>query len=147
MAQQCREFARLAVVNGDTLVWLAHAQGAAGGLLYQPFLTSNTVPLYATASGKAWLATLKTEQAVENVLRNGGFEDADRYGPNAIRSIETLGELTLTAGGVRAAVNGPSPGPALQWPFAPRRDGDRNGELAVQRTNVGKTPPGMEPMA
>ena len=26
--------------------------------MYQPSLTTNTVPLYATASGKAWLATL-----------------------------------------------------------------------------------------
>jgi len=53
LAVQCREFARLAVVDGDSLVWVAHAQGATGGLLYQPSLASNTVPLYATASGKA----------------------------------------------------------------------------------------------
>jgi DNA-binding IclR family transcriptional regulator len=98
LAKQCHEFARLAVVDGHTLVWVAHAQGASGGLMYQPSLTTNTVPLYATASGKAWLATLGADQAVQNVMRNGGFRNADRYGPNVIRSIEPLlRELKATA--------------------------------------------------
>src|SRR5512143_1551172 len=57
LARSCHEFARLAVVDGYSLVWVAHAQGASAGLMYQPSLTSNTVPLFATASGKAWLAT------------------------------------------------------------------------------------------
>jgi IclR family transcriptional regulator, acetate operon repressor len=90
LARQSREFARLAVVDGDSLVWVAHAQGATGGLVYHPSLTSNTVPLYATASGKAWLATLKSDDAVQKIVRGGSFTDADRYGPNVIRSIETL---------------------------------------------------------
>src|SRR6516225_7448874 len=58
LAAHSREFVRLAVVDTDALVWVAHAQGNKGGLMYQPSLASNTVPLYATASGKAWLATL-----------------------------------------------------------------------------------------
>src|SRR6478752_6061597 len=89
-ADECGEFARLAVVDGDGLVWLAHAQGASGGLVYQPAETTGTVPLFATASGKAWLASLATDHAIRNVLRNGGFDDVDKYGPNAIRSIEAL---------------------------------------------------------
>lgn len=98
LAKECREFARLAVVDGCSLVWVAHAQGASGGLMYQPSLTTNTVPLYATASGKAWLATLPTDQAVENVMKNGGFDRAGNYGPNAVRSIESfLKELRATA--------------------------------------------------
>jgi IclR family acetate operon transcriptional repressor len=90
LARQSREFARLAVVDGDSLVWVAHAQGATGGLVYHPSLTSNTVPLYATASGKAWLATLKSDGAVQKIVRGGSFKDADRYGPNVIRSVEAL---------------------------------------------------------
>src|SRR4029453_9910089 len=89
-AAECGEFGRLAVVDGDSLVWLAHAQGASGGLVYQPAETTGTVPLFATATGKAWLATLRSEDAVHYVLKNGGFEHADGYGPNAIRSIEAL---------------------------------------------------------
>jgi IclR family transcriptional regulator, acetate operon repressor len=89
-AHECQEFARLAVVDGPTLVWVAHAQGASGGLVYQPSLTSNTVPLFATASGKAWLATLSTDQAMHLVMKNGGLKDADRYGPNVVHSVEAL---------------------------------------------------------
>src|SRR5215471_16275153 len=66
-ARDCREFARLAVVDGNSLVWIAHAQGATGGLLYQPAETMGTVPLFPTASGKAWLATLPPNDAVQHV--------------------------------------------------------------------------------
>ena len=90
LARQSREFVRLAVVDRDSLVWVAHAQGAAGGLVYQPSLTTNTVPLHATASGKAWLATLATDRAIQNVLANGDFHAADKYGPNVVRTIEAL---------------------------------------------------------
>ena len=98
LARSCREFARLAVVDGHSLVWVAHAQGASGGLMYQPSLTSNTVPLFATASGKAWLATLPSDLALAVLMKNGGVADADRYGPNAVRSIEAfMRELKATA--------------------------------------------------
>ena len=97
-AQDCREFARLAVVDGSALVWIAHAQGAVGGLVYQPNQTTEPVPLYATASGKAWLATLREPDALQHVAGHGGFRDADRYGPNVIRTIDKLAqELRLTA--------------------------------------------------
>jgi IclR family acetate operon transcriptional repressor len=97
-AKQCREFARLAVVNGQSLVWVAHSQGASAGLMYQPSLTTNTVPLHATASGKAWLATLPSEQAMQMVMKNGGLKNSDRYGPNVLRSVEALlRELKTTA--------------------------------------------------
>jgi DNA-binding IclR family transcriptional regulator len=89
-AQRCHEFARLAVVDGHSLVWVAHAQGASGGLMYQPSLTSNTVPLFATASGKAWLATLSVERAMQLVTKNGGLKDAEHYGPNVVRSVDAL---------------------------------------------------------
>jgi DNA-binding IclR family transcriptional regulator len=112
LAQQSREFARLAIVNGDALVWLTHAQGATGGLLYQPFLTTNTVPLYATASGKAWLATLDSRQAIRKLLGRRGFADAGQYGPNAVHSMEALlREVDATAErGYGLAVNEAEPG-------------------------------------
>jgi DNA-binding IclR family transcriptional regulator len=111
-ARECREFARLAVVDGNALVWIAHAQGATGGLVYQPAETTGTVPLYATASGKAWLATLRTDEAVQNVVQHGGFKQADRYGPNVIRSIEALlKDLRATARrGYGLALNEAEPG-------------------------------------
>ena len=97
-ARDCREFARLAVVDGSALVWIAHAQGAVGGLVYQPTQTTEPVPLYATASGKAWLSTLREPDALQHVASHGGFREADRYGPNVIRSTGKLvQELRLTA--------------------------------------------------
>jgi DNA-binding IclR family transcriptional regulator len=89
LARESREFARLAVVDGQSLTWVAHSQGATGGLVYQPTLTSNTVPLYATATGKAWLATLPAEVAMKSVLQRG-FDDARKYGPNVVRSMDAL---------------------------------------------------------
>lgn len=97
-ANECREFARLAVVDGTSLVWIAHAQGATRGLLYQPGETTGSVPLYATASGKSWLATLPQNDAVQIVAKHGGFRHADAFGPNVIRSIDALlKELRTTA--------------------------------------------------
>ena len=98
LAQSCHEFARLAVVDGHSLVWVAHGQGATAGLMYQPSLTSNTVPLFATASGKAWLATLASDEALSTLVKNGGVRSGDRYGPNVVRSLDAfLREVKATA--------------------------------------------------
>lgn len=99
LASDSREFVRLAIYDGHALVWIAHAQGAVGnvGLVYQPADTSGGVPLHATASGKAWLASLTQEQAVQCVLREGGFERAERFGPKVVRTVEALlADLKLT---------------------------------------------------
>lgn len=133
-ARDCREFARLAVVDGSTLVWIAHAQGATGGLLYQPAETTGTVPLYATATGKAWLATLEPNEAVQHVARHGGFSAADRYGPNVIRSIEALlKELRTTARrGYGVAVNEAEPGvTALAAAIRSGTDGAAVGTVSI----------------
>jgi DNA-binding IclR family transcriptional regulator len=98
LARESREFARLAVVDGHSLVWVAHAQGAQSGLVYQPSLATNTVPLAVTASGKAWLSTFPADRALEYVRINGGFDHGDRYGPNATRSPDAYRrELAATA--------------------------------------------------
>ncbi len=123
-ARDCREFARLAVVDGNSLVWIAHAQGATGGLLYQPADTTGTVPLYATASGKAWLA----------MMRNGGFDHADGYGPNVIRSIEALlRDLRTTARrGYGLALNEAEPGvTAIAAAVRSGRDGATVGTVSI----------------
>lgn len=111
LAGQCREFARLAVVDGDSLTWFAHAQGATVGLLYQPSLTTSNVPINVTASGKIWLTTLPIDKAIENALRIG-FDTVGKYGPNAIRSVDALKrELAATAKrGYALAVNEAEPG-------------------------------------
>ena len=90
LAAQCRSsFVWRLWTATRSFGWL-HAQGASSGLMYQPSLTSNTVPLFATASGKAWLATLATDTAMDIVRKNGGLQNADRYGPNVVRTVEAL---------------------------------------------------------
>ena len=139
LARDCRDFARLAVVDGDSLVWIAHAQGATGGLVYQPAETTGTVPLYATANGKAWLATLGTEEAVHNVLKSGGFDQADRHGPNVIRSIEALlRDLRTTARrGYGLALNEAEPGvTAIAAAVRSGRDGAAVGTVSIAGPSV-----------
>lgn len=112
LALQTREFIRLAVIDAHSLVWVADAQGARGGLIYQPLLTSNTVPLHATASGKSWLARLPAAQVRDLVARNGGFGEPGQYGPNEIRSFDMLfAELERTsARGFGVAISEAEPG-------------------------------------
>ncbi|RYX98003.1 MAG: IclR family transcriptional regulator [Comamonadaceae bacterium] len=138
LAGQCREFARLAVVDGDSLTWIAHAQGATGGLLYQPFLTTSSVPLYATATGKAWLSTLPVEQAIQYVLK-AGFENADQYGPEVVRSLDAfLRELKTTTGrGYGLAVNEAEPGmTAIAAPIRPASGGPAVGTVSIAGPSV-----------
>jgi DNA-binding IclR family transcriptional regulator len=112
LAARTHEFIRLAVIDAHALVWVADAQGARGGLMYQPLLTSNTVPLHATASGKSWLAHLPKRNVMAIVGRNGGFGEAGQFGPNAVRTFDELFlELDRTRGrGFGIAVNEAEPG-------------------------------------
>lgn len=142
LAAQCRDFVRLAVVDGKSLVWVADAQGATRGLLYYPSLTTNTVPLYATASGKAWLATFDADEAMENVQANGGLGEADRYGPNVIRSMKALlRELKTTARrGYGLAINEAEPGvTAVASVIRPSGKGAALGTVSVAGPSVRMT--------
>src|SRR5690606_31844584 len=50
------------------------------------------VPLHATASGKAWLATLPVEMALQIVLNSPAFSNPDDYGPNVPRTVDRVME-------------------------------------------------------
>jgi len=139
LAAASREFVRMAVVDSDTLVWVAHAQGARGGLMYQPAATVATVPLHATANGKAWLSTLPIDDAVEIVMKHGGFGDPAAYGPNVVRSVSSLmKELEITAKqGYGLAVSEAEPGvTAVAAPIRSREDGPVAGTVSVAGPSV-----------
>jgi IclR family transcriptional regulator, acetate operon repressor len=70
LARETGEYCRLAVVEGEGLVWIAHAQGATQGLRYDPDMGQEVV-LHATATGKAWLASLPEEEALRIVCARG----------------------------------------------------------------------------
>jgi IclR family transcriptional regulator, acetate operon repressor len=88
LAAATGELARLAVVEGDGLVWVAKAQGARHGLRYDPDAGMHVV-LHATATGKAWLATLPEAEAVRIVAATG-FATPAHFGPNALRDAPSL---------------------------------------------------------
>lgn len=149
LANQCREFARLAIVDGDSLTWLAHAQGATVGLLYQPSLATSAVPLNVTASGKVWLSTLPLDEAVQHAQRSG-FRDIERYGPNAIRSLSALRrELEATAQrGFGLAVNEAEPGvTAVAAAIRPLNGGPTLGTVSIAGPSVRMTDKRMAELA
>jgi IclR family transcriptional regulator, acetate operon repressor len=95
LAQETGEFIRLAVVDGDRLTWVARAQGARRGLRYDPDIDA-TARLSCTASGHAWLMTMKEDDALMLVARQG-FGKPDEYGPHAPTSPLKLLEILKVA--------------------------------------------------
>ena len=88
LADETQELVRLAIVEGERLSWVAFVQGRQTGLIYQPEMIG-LVPLTVTSHGKAWLSTLSPDEAM-CIVREVGFPQPGRFGPNAIRSIETF---------------------------------------------------------
>ena len=88
LAARTGELARLALVDGDTLTWVAKAQGAATGLRYDAD-TGRGVILHATATGKVWLASLPEARALALVAREKRLGSRG-LGPNAVQSVAAL---------------------------------------------------------
>ncbi len=79
LATASGELIRLSVIDGEQLVWVAVAQGATGGLRYDPGKEQGVVVhLATTAGGQAWLASMTDEDALALVSKQGikpsGFE-------------------------------------------------------------------------
>lgn len=90
LARETREYCRLAIVEGEDLVWVARAQGAVSGLRYDPDMGQEIV-LHATANGKAWLSTLPEDEALRIIFARG-FQAHRALGPNSARTIDELRE-------------------------------------------------------
>lgn len=88
LARETREYCRLAIVEGEDLVWVARAQGAGPGLRYDPEMGQEIV-LHATANGKAWLATLPESEALRIVCARG-FSARRPLGPNSASNVDEL---------------------------------------------------------
>lgn len=95
LAANTQEYCRLAMLEGQDLVWVARAQGAVTGLRYDPDMGQQVV-LHATANGKAWLATLPEEEAL-SIVYSRGFRTDRVLGPNSARNVDELrGRLNET---------------------------------------------------
>lgn len=72
LARRTHELIRLSVLDRDDLVWVAVAQGATGGLRYDPGSEQGVVVhLASTAGGLAYLATLGDDEALIRIGRQG----------------------------------------------------------------------------
>ncbi|MBB4000176.1 IclR family transcriptional regulator [Aureimonas pseudogalii] len=91
LAAECRELVRLSVIDGEDLVWVAVAQGATGGLRYDPGQEQGVVVhLASSAGGRAWLSTLSDEDALLKVGVQGLVRQAEGQGYNASQSLPLL---------------------------------------------------------
>jgi DNA-binding IclR family transcriptional regulator len=88
LAEESRELVRLAIVDGDDLVFVAKSQGATRGLRYDPDM-GLSVRLSCSAAGHALLSTMSDEQALQRVARQG-FGDPKDFGPRAPTSVKAL---------------------------------------------------------
>jgi IclR family acetate operon transcriptional repressor len=88
LAHESGELVRLAVVDGNELIFVAKAQGAKSGLRYDPDM-GLSVPLSCSAAGHAWLSTMSEDKALEMVARQG-FGAPETYGPKAPTNVKAL---------------------------------------------------------
>jgi DNA-binding IclR family transcriptional regulator len=91
LASQTKELARLTVVDRKRLAWIGSAQGAPPGLRYDPSMGDSIVS-FATANGKAWLATLDDDEAIAIAMKDGLGKPAQRrsLGPQSHKSADAL---------------------------------------------------------
>ncbi len=118
LARQTQEYCRLAIVEGEDLVWVARAQGARAGLRYDPDMGQEIV-LHATANGKAWLSTLPENEALRIVCARG-FETRRPIGPHAVTDVDSLRrhlDETRSRGFATAVDEGEPGTAALAVPF------------------------------
>jgi DNA-binding IclR family transcriptional regulator len=88
LASVSGELSRLGLIDGERLVWVSKSLGTRAGLRYDPD-SGAEAPLFCTASGLIWLASMSDEEALARVMKTG-FGRAEDYGPNAARTPEAF---------------------------------------------------------
>jgi len=88
LALESAELVRLAIIDGEDLVFVAKAQGATRGLRYDPDM-GLSVRLSCSAAGHAWLSTFDDDEALRLVARQG-FGSPSAYGPKAPTTVKAL---------------------------------------------------------
>jgi len=147
LARRTGELVRLALVEGDTLFWIAKAQGALSGLRYDPDL-GQAVVLHATATGKAWLSTMNDEAAA-NLVKKRGYVVPARFGKPIVRDeAGLLKELASTrARGYGMAIEEGEPGTCAMALAIPGRDGVAVGTVSIAGPASRFTPERMKEVA
>ncbi len=95
LAGESGELVRLAIVNDTRLTWVAKAQGARSGLIYDPDMGADA-HLASSSSGLAWLMTMSDEKAL-HLIALQGFATEGAFGPNAPLTATQVIEQLKTA--------------------------------------------------
>jgi DNA-binding IclR family transcriptional regulator len=95
LAARTRELVQLSVVEREDLVIAAHAEAVHHRLTIRPSVGANVTP-HATASGKAFLASLSNDQAIQIVERHGLVALTEQ-------TITAVGDLLVELDRARAA--------------------------------------------
>ena len=97
LARETGELVRLGVIEGDRQTWIAKSQGATSGLRYDPDM-GREAPLFYTASGHAWLASLSDKAALALVERNeaplGIVYGSDAVASKGVKVVGTFPEAS-----------------------------------------------------
>lgn len=94
LAARSGELIRLSVLEGGDLIWVAVAQGATGGLRYDPGREQGVVVHLATsAGGQALLSAMSDEDALTHVSKQGMKPTAFVPGSGAPTTIKELLEV------------------------------------------------------
>ncbi len=88
LAEVSGELARLSVVDGERLTWVARAQGARQGLRYDPDMGSDA-RLSCSSSGWALLSTLSDDAALALVAKQG-LGLPEQFGPAAPTTLQAV---------------------------------------------------------
>jgi DNA-binding IclR family transcriptional regulator len=144
VAELTGELVRLAIVDGDRLTFVAKAQGARGGLRYDPDMGID-VRLSCSAGGHAWLMTLSEERATELVAKQG-FGSAKEFGPKAPATFKALMKTVDEdrKRGFSMIVEQYAPGMNAMAAPVQRRGGETIGVITVAGPSVRLTPARMQ---
>lgn len=105
LAQSTRELVRMALSDGENLVWVGVSQGATAGLRYDPDAEHGQIVHLASASGgQAWLSGMTDDEAIAAVMKQG-LDKTDGSGVSAPRSVAELLKTVQTARRNGYAVN------------------------------------------
>jgi IclR family acetate operon transcriptional repressor len=126
------DLVRLSVTDHRHQVWVAKAQGARSGLIFDA-QTGEAAHLSSMATGLAWLAFLPEEEAVRLATAQG-LAEPNEYGPNAPRTVQDLlARLSETRRrGYALALDSSAPGmSAIAAPVRHPRHGTVVGTISI----------------
>ena len=151
LAQDTGELIRLSVIDGETLVWVAVAQGATSGLRYDPGQEQGVVVhLASTSAGIAWLSTMPEDEAIARVSVQGLGRDMGGAVAGAAVSLARVRDALTAARriGFAIAVDSYIPGMgAMAAPLRYQGTGPVLGCLSIAGPAVRMTPARMAAFA